>query len=127
METDIYFDQRFRFLGELYLHMKKAELAYKLYLAHNKQFLFAKILKTSNDSILNLLTNHAFFLTPALIEESLELMMHLSIWREKWEELEKKLQPDLETEFVFQNNFTFPREAAQKLEKEFLLMRGKMV
>jgi hypothetical protein len=126
METDIYFDQRFKFLGELFLHLKKAEFAYKLYLANNNQFLFAKILKGSNDSILNLLTNHAYCLTPALIDESLKLIMHLSIWREKWEELEKKLQPDLETEFVFQNNFTFPREAAQKLESEFLLMRGKM-
>jgi len=55
----------------------------------------------------------------------MKLISHLDIWIEKWNDLENKQKPNIEDGFVFENKFTFPREAAQNLENEFLKLRNK--
>lgn len=90
LESDFYFDLQFKFLGELYIHLKNAEQSYRLYLENGRKFLFAKMLKSSNDAILLLLGKYAYLLNDSLFRDSQQLTLHLSIWKEKWEELEKK-------------------------------------
>lgn len=127
LESDFYLDLQFKFLGELYIHLKNAEQSYRLYLENDRKFLFAKMLKSSNDAILLLLGKYAYLLNDSLFRDSQQLTLHLSIWKEKWEELEKKINPENDTEFVFENNFTFPREASQNLENAFLTLRNKIM
>jgi hypothetical protein len=125
MESPKASEEKLLFLGQLYVQLKRSEIVYQYYMNHQKQFLFAKILKECNQSILQLLNSHSHVLSEDLMNDSLKLMTHLHIWMEKWIDLEKKQQPSLHDEFVFENEFSFPREAAQKLEKEFLALSKK--
>lgn len=92
---------------------------------NGRQFVYARVLKNCNERILNLLAENAYLLSDDLIHESMKLISHIDIWLEKWNDLEKKLKPAIGDEFVFENKFTFPREAAHKLEKEFLAIRNE--
>ena len=54
------------------------------------------------------------------------LIAHFDIWMEKWNDLANSKFFKLEEEFSFENSFTFPKEAAKNLEKEFLKFREKI-
>jgi hypothetical protein len=118
-------DEIIKFLGKIYINLKRSEIAYQNYMDNDKKFIYAKILKSCNEKILHLLIDNAYLLSDELIKESIKLVFHLDIWIEKWNDLEKKQKPKFEDEFVFENKFTFPREAAQNLENEFLKIRNK--
>jgi hypothetical protein len=118
-------DEIIKFLGKIYINFKRSEMAYRNYMDNDKKFIYAQILKSCNERILYLLIDNAYLLSDELIKESMKLIFHLDIWIEKWNDLEKKQKPNIEDEFVFDNKFTFPREAAQNLENEFLKLRNK--
>lgn len=118
--------KKIEFLGQVYINFRRSETAYQKYMQHGKQFVYAKILKNCNEKILSLLLENAYLLPDDLINESVKLISHIDIWLEKWRDSERRLNPNIEDEFVFENKFTFPREAAQKLEKEFLAARKQM-
>lgn len=118
-------DEIIKFLGKIYINFKRSEMAYKNYMDNDNKFIYAQILKSCNERILHLLIDNAYLLSDELIKDSMKLIFHLDIWIEKWNDLEKKQKPNIEDEFVFENKFTFPREAAQNLENEFLKLRNK--
>lgn len=116
--------EKLKFLGTVYYNLKRSEIAYRQYLSNNKQFIYARVLKSCNDIILQQLVNHSYLLPDELLGDSLKLAFHLEVWREKWIALEIKNRPEPEDEFAFENLVTFPREAAQNLEKAFLELRN---
>lgn len=118
-------DEIIKFLGKIYINFKRSEMAYKNYMDNDNKFIYAQIIKSCNERILHLLIDNAYLLSDELIKDSMKLIFHLDIWIEKWNDLEKKQKPNIEDEFVFENKFTFPREAAQNLENEFLKLRNK--
>jgi len=118
-------DEIIKFLGKIYINFKRSEIAYRNYMDNDKKFIYAKILKSCNEKILHLLIDNAYLLSDELVKDSMKLISHLDIWIEKWNDLENKQKPNIEDGFVFENKFTFPREAAQNLENEFLKLRNK--
>lgn len=118
-------DKKIKFLGKVYINFKRSEIAYRNYMDNNNQFIFARILKHCNEEIANLLLDNSYLLTDELISDSIKLISHFDIWIEKWNDLANMKNPNLDDEFVFENTFTFPRDAAQNLEKEFLKIRNK--
>ena len=116
-------NEKIKFLGKVYINLKRSELAYRNYIDNDKKFIFARIIKHCNKETLNLLTNNSYLLSDNLISDSIELISHIDIWIEKWNDLAETKKPSLDDEFIFENEFTFPRKAAENLENEFLKIR----
>jgi hypothetical protein len=116
-------DHLIKFLGQTYTNLKRSEIAYNNYLNDEKKFIHAKILKTCNEQIRDLLLENSFLLSDTLQQDALKLISHYDIWIEKWIDLEQKRKPDLEDEFVFQNTYSFPKDASNNLENEYLKLK----
>lgn len=121
MEAD---PKKMEFLGKLYINLKRSDAVYRQYLANNKQFLYAKILKSCNDGILHLLVDNAYLLSDELMEDSLALILHLDVWSEKWTYYEALQKPKIDDTFVFENEINFPHKAVQNLITEFMELRS---
>jgi hypothetical protein len=109
--------------GLLYMNLKRSESAYKEYLEGGKTYMFARILKIYNEKIRELLLEKGYLLSDSLQKDALLLISHYDIWLQKWNDLEKRLNPAPADEFVFPNEFIFPKEAAKNLEKEYLRVK----
>ncbi len=107
------------FLEALIPILNESTLAYRNYLASGKTFQFAQQLKLHNNKALKLLTENKLLMSANLQEDIQSLITHYSEWSQKWEKLaaEKEHQPD--DVFVFANDVTFPKQAAQNLEAVF--------
>jgi hypothetical protein len=99
--------------------LNQSTLAYRNYLASGKTFRFALELKLHNSKALELLTDNKQLMPEDLQEDVQSLITHYTEWSQKWEKLaaEKEHQPG--EVFVFANDITFPRKAAQKLEAAY--------
>lgn len=107
------------FLKELLSIFARSAVAYHRYLDGGKTFQFAKQLKFHNSEALQLLAGNKNLLPENLQKDAQALIIHYSEWSQKWEMLaaEKNYQP--EDVFVFTNDVTFPRQAAQNFEAAF--------
>ena len=96
--------------------LNQSTLAYHNYLAGGKTFQHAQQLKLHNNNSLKLLTENKHLMPADLQDDIQSLITHYTEWSQKWEKLaaEKEHQPD--DEFVFANDVTFPKQAAQNLE-----------
>lgn len=107
------------FLEELISIFNRSTLAYRNYLNAGKTFQFAGELKFHNSQALKLLTENRSLAAGNLQNDIQALITHYTEWTKKWEKLaaEKEHQPaDV---FVFDNDVTFPGQAAQNLEDAY--------
>ncbi len=104
------------FLNMLTVLFNQSTIAYRRYLDGGKKFRYAKELKLYNNKALILLIENKSILPEELQKDAQSLINHYTEWSQKWEQLaaEKEHQPD--DIFVFANDITFPRLAAQNLE-----------
>ena len=104
------------FLNMLTELFTQSGIAYHRYLDGGKKFRYAKELKLYNNKALILLIENKSILPEELQKDAQSLINHYTEWSQKWEQLaaEKEHQPD--DIFVFANDVTFPRQAAQNLE-----------
>jgi hypothetical protein len=116
-------EKRFELTGLLYMNLKRSETAYKEYLQGGKTYLFARILKIYNEKIRELLLEKGYLLPGTLQKDALLLISHYDVWLQKWNDLEKRLNPGPGDEFIFPNEFIFPKEAAKNLEEEYLRIK----
>lgn len=93
--------------------------AYQTYLSKGKTYEYARLIKQYNLEVYQLLQNHSLLLPARLRPDALALIRHYEAWLERWNDLDKKLSPELNDLFVFENPHTFPKEAAQRLEAEY--------
>ena len=93
--------------------------SYQTYLNRGKTFQYAQDLKIHNSKALKLLVENKQSMPENLQGDIQLLIEHYTEWSQKWEKLaaEKDFQPD--DEFVFANDVTFPKQAAQNLEAAF--------
>ncbi len=107
------------FLKELILIMNKSVIAYQKYIHAGKTFYFAQQLKLHNSNALKLLIENKHLISADLQENIQSLITHYTEWSQKWEKLaaEKEHQPN--DVFVFANDVTFPKQAAQNLEAAY--------
>jgi hypothetical protein len=104
--------------------MEESLAAYKNYQQHGKTYQYAKELRRVNTTMVVLLEENRGLLTWEMDEASAALTEHYKIWTTKWDELEKELSPSATDEFVFQNNYTFPKAAAQLFEEKYLSLKS---
>lgn len=95
---------------------KASRSAYESYLAGGKTFRYAMELKKHNSRIMQLLTDCLPALQPQQKEDANALMAHYQAWTNKWEALAAETRPQPDDVFVFENEVTFPREAARRLQ-----------
>ena len=107
------------FLKEFTQTLHHSSHAYQEYMNAGKTFQFARHLKHHNRKALKLLTENKSILPEDLQKDAQSLINHYTEWSQKWEQLaaEKEHQPD--DIFVFANDVTFPRQAAQNLEAAY--------
>jgi hypothetical protein len=77
------------------------------------------MLEVHNTSVKNLLTDNITVIPDAFKKDVEAIIEHYTIWSAKWDDLKNKLNPAPDDEFVFENNYRFPKVAAQKLEAAF--------
>ena len=106
-------------LKELTVLFDQSTLAYRQYLDAGKTFHHAQQLKLHNSNALKLLIENQQLLSEELQKDAQSLITHYTEWSQKWEHLaaEKEHQP--EDVFVFANDVTFPKQAAQNLETAY--------
>jgi hypothetical protein len=109
-------------LGPLSMHFRRGEAAYQNFHADGRQFLFAKILRDNNREIRNLILAKGYLLPLQQQQNAIDLVAHLDIWLELWEQLAATKTYKPEDKFGFES-CKYPQEAATSL-KEFCLALG---
>ncbi|NOT50552.1 MAG: hypothetical protein HOP10_04685 [Chitinophagaceae bacterium] len=104
------------FLEKLIAILDRSAIAYRQYINEGKPFQLAQQLKLHNGNALQWLKENGSLLPIRFQGDIQSLITHYSEWSHKWEKLnaEKEFGPD--EVFVFANDITFPKQAAQNLE-----------
>jgi hypothetical protein len=103
-------------LQSVVLHWQKSTKAYKEYMENGKKFRYAEMLKLHNTAAERLLIDNITIIPDHFKKDAGKIIEHYSIWSAKWDDLENKLNPAPDDEFVFENDHRFPKAAAQNLE-----------
>lgn len=106
-------------VGSLSMHFRRGEAAYQNSYADGRQFLFAKILRDNNHEIRSLILAKGHLLPFEQQQNAIELVAHLDIWLELWEQLAATKNHRPEDNFSFES-CKYPHAAATSL-KEFCL------
>jgi Phytanoyl-CoA dioxygenase (PhyH) len=111
-------------LHEIVQTWQASSIAYQAYLSGGKTFRHAQRLKKHNARISDLLLQAKAQLSESLQEDADALLHHYAVWTTKWEQLASERNPSPDDEFVFANEVTFPRQAAQHIEAEYRRISG---
>lgn len=111
-------------LGPLHMHFLAARAAYRGYLENGRSFLFARSLRRVNVSARTLLMSRGHLLPRPLQEDAAALIAHYDVWLTLWDAHRKALKPALSDPFVFENSFTYPKEAEDRIEALFAELWG---
>ena len=118
------------FLGSVNTQLGRSELAYDGYLKSGKMFLYAKILKDSNDSLRDLLISKTHLLPAEHAANSLALIHHIDVWSSIWDYNFALHRPSLGSVFSFDNEVRFPHKEVALLldfyETNFVSNRAPM-
>ncbi len=106
-------------LGSLSMHFRRGEAAYQNLHTDGRQFLFAKILRDNNREIRSLILAKGHLLPVVQQQNAIDLVAHLDIWLELWEQLAATKIHKPEDKFSFES-CKYPQAAATAL-KEFCL------
>jgi hypothetical protein len=104
------------------MHFLTARAAYRFYLDNGRTFLFAVSLRRVNRAARALLMSRGHLLPPELQPAAAALVAHYDVWLTLWAEHRRSLMPALSDPFVFENSFTYPRDAEQKIEALYIEM-----
>lgn len=106
-------------LKEIVTTLEASKEAYLDYLGNGKTFSHAETIKKHNSRIMELLGSQKKLLSPSLQQDAAALLVHYNAWTEKWDALAAALNPKADDVFIFANNITFPKHAAQNLETAY--------
>jgi hypothetical protein len=109
-------------LGPLSMHFRRGEAAYQNFHSDGRQFLFAKILRDNNREIRTLILSKGYLLPLNQQQNAIELVAHLDIWLELWQQLAATKTFKPEDKFSFES-CKYPQVATAAL-KEFCFTLG---
>ena len=112
-------DKLYEFLTAVCNTLQASKKAYADYLEDGKTFRYAQELKKYNSLIMELLSAQQGLLSPSLQQDATALLTHYTAWTEKWDTLAAEMNPQPGDVFVFANDITFPKLAAQNIEMAF--------
>ena len=96
--------------------LKRAEITYRNYIDRGQSFLYASVLYDCNCKIREQVFLNTHLIPAHLENDFLNLIEYLDIWISLWQDYREKLKPELQDRFVFENEFSFPRESSLKIE-----------
>jgi hypothetical protein len=89
--------------------------AYLDYMASERRFRHAFILRHGNSEARNLLVHHGHLLPQDLRPAAQELIEHYNVWISEWDALYDELAPNEDDVFVFVHTARFPRDAEARI------------
>lgn len=107
------------FLQIFHLQMEMSTQAYRQYLQHEQQFLYAKELRRINSISIQLLEDNEQRLPINMRKAAQALLSHFHQWRNKWDETAQAQHPHDNSKFAYANEHTFPKQAAAILEEAY--------
>lgn len=105
-----------KLLLNVYNNLEASKKAYSDYLNNGKTFRYAQELKKYNSQVMELLSSGQDILTPSLRQDAAALLNHYAAWTIQWNKLATEINPQPDDVFVFANDITFPKLAAQNIE-----------
>jgi hypothetical protein len=111
-------------LGPLHMHFACARDSYRAYLAEGRIFLHACSLRRINLGARALLIGKGWLLPEAVQADAVALIGHYDVWLTLWDAHAERTAPAPGDAFVFENSFTYPREAEQALERLYEELRA---
>ena len=102
-------------VGPLSIHFRRGEAAYQNLFLDGRQFLSAKILKDNNSEIRRLILSKGYLLPFEQQQNAIELVAHLDIWLELWEDIAATKAHKPKDKFSFES-CKYPQEAAASLK-----------
>jgi hypothetical protein len=102
-------------VGPLSIHFRRGEAAYQNLFSDGRQFLFAKILRDNNRQIRSLILSKGYLLPFEQQQNAIELVAHLDVWLELWEDLAATAAYKPEDKFSFES-CKYPQAAATSLQ-----------
>jgi hypothetical protein len=103
------------FLGVVITQINRSNFAYKSYIESGNIFMYAKILKTSNDELRDLLVSKSHLLPLERYRNALALIHHIDVWSVLWEDAFLLLSPSINSVFKFDNEVNFPKKDVESL------------
>ena len=107
------------FLGEVRTQLDRSHLAYGSYINDGNKFLYARILKSSNDELKDLLLRKTHLLPNDHAKNAVALIHHIDVWGTLWDDAYMKLKPSMMSAFVFENKVKFPTAEVESLFKYY--------
>jgi len=104
-----------KFLKVLQFHLSRGKRAYHDYMENGKLFKYAIIIKNNNLLIHNMIMREGYLLPSHLEKQLIDIISHIDMWLIYWNDLKGKLTPDLNDEFIFDNDFSFPKKSERAL------------
>ena len=111
-------------LGPLHMRLQAARALYRAYLDGGRRFKFADALREANLESRRLLLDEGWRLPEALQADAAALVAHWEVWLALWRDLQTREQPGPDDTFVFENDFTYPREAEARIEALYAELKG---
>lgn len=110
-------------LSKLNFYFHRGEKVYSEYQKNGCIYLYARILRENNASIVELLISIYSYLPDALQKDAFDLVHHIDVWTALWDCLEKEINPKANDKFVFQNSVNYPKTAESNLLKFYESLR----
>ena len=108
-----------KWLFDICNNLEASKRVYSDYLHNGKTFRYAQELKRYNSQVMELLSFGQNILSPSLRKDAASLLNHYTAWTEKWNQLAIEINPQPDDVFVFANEITFPKLAAQNIEMAY--------
>jgi hypothetical protein len=106
------------------MHFLAARTAYRAYLDNGRGFVFAQSLRRTNGAARDLLARRGYLLPAELHADAAALIAHYDVWTALWIDHRRRTMPAPNDPFVFENSFTYPREAEQRIEALYAELAG---
>ncbi len=114
-------------LGPIHMQLDRTARAIRRWRTTNL-YLEAMIVRESNQRIRDILLTKPHLIPPELLESASLLVEHYDAWLERFDEVRRSKDPDLETTFIFgrDKGAPFPRDAAARFKDAFGAYWGQL-
>jgi hypothetical protein len=107
-------------LGPMNIQFGRTKRAFDRWSQKNL-YLEAKVIKTGNETIRDLLLTKGYLIPPDLLDDAGKLIEHYDVWLELFERQRGGKEPDLKSEFTFAGpeGFPFPSDAETRFRARY--------
>lgn len=117
MRSDEYLEvAQYTFLGKLGTLLTSADCARDLYLDDKKKYVYAKVIKRINNSIIDLIMEGAHLFDGSESRDLIQIAQHMMVWTVQWDFVYEDTFPQLEDEFTFNTLVKFPKASLARLD-----------